>query len=205
MSFRLTSLLFVPNGYYSLIKGKLTWYKAPLRSCCYLPRIQSNVVHLKTGNPTTEIPSISNPHSHPDGIIRSQSYPSNTLPRNHSPTDEQLGRSGFVVIRRAHVLPAARLNSFAYQSGGEVTCSTFGKTHEERATSHHPEMYTPGARVVVKNRSCSTLVVHPCENGNRFFCVQFSEVRELDEAVSLPKEFVARSASSVRAWRWSDI
>ena len=112
---------------------------------------QSLLVHLHTGNATTEVPPIFNPGTHSHWVISGQSYASDTPRSNKSVSNKQSRDSSPIVVLRTDVLPSPIPNSATSHRGCETPSFSTREAYKQRSWCYHPEVHAPAIRHVVED------------------------------------------------------
>ena len=85
---------------------------------------QSAIVHLHTGNSSSEIPPVANASSHSHGVVCCQPNSSNAFLRHEPRVHEQTRHAGSVAVCCTNKLPSMGCDSSTYNRFGEAASST---------------------------------------------------------------------------------
>lgn len=143
-----------------------TFLKAPRSPSKDLSGSQSFLVHLQTGNATTEVPSISNPGAHSHWVISGQSYASDSTRSNKSVSNKKSSDSSSIVVFSTDVLPSSIPNCATSQRGCGTPSSSTREACKQRSWCDHPEVHAPAIRHVVEDGTRASKVFDPRQEGD---------------------------------------
>ena len=85
---------------------------------------QRLLIHLHTGNTTSEISPVSNPGSHSHWVISCKSNATNRARRNKSVSNKKPSNASAIIIRAAHIVPCTVTNCATGHCGCEAPASS---------------------------------------------------------------------------------
>ena len=85
---------------------------------------QRLLIHLYTGNTTSEISPVSNPGSHSHWVLSCKSNATNRARRNKSVSNKKPSNASAIIIRAAHIVPCTVTNCATGHCGCEAPASS---------------------------------------------------------------------------------
>ena len=122
---------------------------------------KSTIVHLHTGDSSSEISPVTDTSSHSHRVVSRKPYSPDVFPRCESSIDKQLRLACSSVVTCADKLPPSRRDAPAYNRGCETPSSSTRKPNKQRSRWNHPKVHAPAVWHVVEDGSCTSLVEDP--------------------------------------------
>ena len=154
-----------------------------------LSSAQRVVEYLEARNAALEVAPITDPRSHPYGVVGSQPHSANVSRCNVSPVEPELRDASPAVVTGPDELPAVDPDAATPQAFRVTALTPACEAYEQRASCVEPEVHAPAVGMIVGYRTGPSLGANPRQQRDGILGVKLAlRIRELDEAVSLALE-----------------
>ena len=124
-----------------------------------------DVVYLQASYSSTEITLVSNTGSHPRWIVRSQSYPADSLPSNFPVIDIQSGNTRTLIIGSRDKIPSLWFNKVRLHWRCKFSC-TRHETYQQHSSTDHPQVNAKAVRLVIEDGTNRSIRIYPSQDRN---------------------------------------
>lgn len=137
-----------------------------------------DAVNLQASYSSTEITLVSNTGSHPCWIVRSQSYPADSRPRNFPVIDVQSGNSRTLIIGSGDEIPSLWFNEVRLHWRCKLSC-TRHETYQQHSPTDHPQVHAKPVRLVIEDWTNWSIRIYPSQDRDGIPGVQTTFIQEL--------------------------